>query len=219
MCSIFASCGQLGPDIDMLHATAAYSVPGMFNFDTVNVDIQVTEQDDYGRVLFSYTTYDVITGQEQTAWVICQKITKQAVYYYEDQNYSFSDSQDSIESLKQQNDWGAPLNEQQCSVRQPKFKMFFSTPGISSASNLKRNKIAHAIEQQYGYADTGSGFCDADGHGSELWYFVFDQEGTVLEYFVLTNSKYEINLFEIKNDTFSPEELHKFKVNCGWHFN
>ena len=215
---MFPSCNSLGPNLTMLHGTASCSVPGMFCHDAAFVDVQVKEQDEYGRVLFSYTTHSGITEQEQTAWVICQKHTSKYVYYYEDLNYTFSNEDEAIASLKQKNDWEKPLDEQKFSVRQPK-SYIIGAPGIYIDADLKYNKIAHAIKENYHYDNIGSGLCDADGQGNELWHFNLEKDGIAQEFFVISNSEYEIYLLEIVNNSFSPEELHEFKVNCGWHFN
>jgi len=214
---LFISCGSPGPNRVMLHGAASCSIPGMFCHDPAFAKVQVIEQDDYGRVLFSYTAISGITEQEQTAWVICQKHTDKYVYYYEDMNYSFSNDKDTVASLKQQNDWGEPLDERKFSVRQPKSQIL--SPGIYIDTDLERNKIIRAIKKSYDYNYIGSGICDADGKGNELWHFALEKDGTVQKFFVISNSEYEIYLLEIVNDTFSPEELHEFKVNSGWHFN
>lgn len=214
---MFPSCKSLGPNFTMLHGTASCSVPGMFCHDTALARIQVIEQDDHGRVLFSYTAISGITEQEQTVWVICQKHTNKYVYYYEDMNYSFSSDEETLASLKQQNDWGEPLDEHKFSVRQPKSQIL--SPGIYIETDLERNNIKSAIKKNYDYDFIDSGLCDADGTGNELWHFNLEKNGMIQEFFVISNSEYEIDLLEIVNNSFSPEELHEFKVNCGWHFN
>lgn len=217
LCIVFLSlCGHKGPSYAMLHATASYSIPGMIQYDTMSTPIEIIEQDKYGRTLFSYTVSDMVTGQERTVWVICQKATKKKTYYYEDFNYSFTDDSEAIESLKQQNDWGDPLEEQKYSVRQPKFT--WDSSMLVPGSDLDVQKISSAIFRKFHYTKVSSAFCDADGHGNELWYYELEKGGTVQEFFVIVNSKYQTELFEIVDDTFLPEELHQFKTDNGWVF-
>lgn len=216
---LFVSCNESSPSKDMLCAVASYSVPGIGLSDTSLPEVQIIEQDDYHRILFIYKTPRLDGVQEQTVWVICQKITRKQFYYYEDYNYSFQGDQDAINALKQQNDWGKPLEEQKFSVRTPKFNAFFSAPGIVSNTSLDRKEITHAIKDNYGYSTTNFNFCDADRNGNELWIFELKKDGTISEHFVFANSKYEVKLLEIVNGTFSPKELHEFKVDCGWSFN
>lgn len=216
---LFVSCNESSPSKDMLCAVASYSVPGMSFSDTILPEVQIIEQDDYHRVLFTYANPEVDGEQVQTVWIICQKITRKQFYYYEDFNYSFQGDQSAIDALKQQNDWGEPLDEQKFSVRKPKFNAFFSTPGIASISNLDRKEISHAIKDNYGYLTTNFECCDVDRNGNELWIFELKKGEAISEHFVIANSKYEVMLLEIVNGTFSPKELHEFKVDCGWSFN
>ena len=219
LCVLFlSSCNDKVSVYDMLHATASYSVPGMFAHDMMGVPTEIIEQDEYDRTLFSFTTSDAVTGQERTVWVICQKMTKEKIYYYEDFNYSFSDDPDVIDSLKQQNDWGNPLDEQKFSVRRPKFNLSFAAPGISSTSNLERNRIVGAISKRYRYDNVNTGFCDADGHGNELWYIVAGEDEAVREFFAIVNSDYEVEMLEIIDDTVDPDAIHQFKLDNGWVF-
>lgn len=220
MCVVLlCSCSESNPNKKMLCAVASYSVPGMSFSDTILPEVQIIEQDDYHRVLFTYANPEADGEQEQTVWIICQKITRKQFYYYEDFNYSFQGDQAAIDALKQQNDWGKPLEEQKFSVRKPKFNAFFSTPGIVSSSVLDRKEISKAIKDNYNYSTTNFGFCDADGSGNELWIFELNKDGAISEYFVFANSKYEVELLEIVNGIFDPEDLHEFKMNCGWSFN
>jgi len=220
MCVILlCSCSESNPGKKMLCAVASYSVPGMSCSDTIRPEVQIIEQDDYHRVLFTYANPEVNGEQEQTVWVICQKITRKKFYYYEDFNYSFQGDQAAIDVLKQQNDWGKPLEEQKFSVRKPKFNMFFSTPGIASISDLDRKKISHAIKDNYGYLTTNFNCCDADGSGNELWIFELKKGEAISEHFVIANSKYEVKLLEIVDGIIDPEDLHEFKKNCNWSFN
>ena len=213
---ILPSCSRPGSKLDMLHATGSYSVPCMVQFDARSVDVDIIEQDEHDRVLFSYTANDGVTGQERAVWVICQKMTNKEIYYYEDFNYSFSDDQEAIESLKQQNDWGKPLDEKKFSVRQPTFYWYSYIMG--PGSDLKATKIDRTIMKKYRFTHADGGFCDADGHGNELWLYEGTKGEVVQEFFVIVNSDYDVEILEIVDDTFSPEDVHQFKINSGWVF-
>ena len=219
MCIVLLpSCGLFGPNPDMMHATASHSVPGMFEFELMGTPIQVIEQDEYKRVLFSYTAKDGVTGQKRTVWVICQKMTSKEIYYYEDFNYSFSDDQEAIESLKQKNDWGKPLDEQKFSVRRPIFYVYSTVMGIPHGADLNPTMIDRAIMKKYRFDNADGGFCDADGHGNELWLYDGTKGEVVQEFFVIVNSDYDVEILEIVDDTFSPEDVHQFKIDSGWVF-
>ena len=91
-----------------------------------NSDIEIIEQDEFGRTLFSYhEKYYSGGGMAFSALIVSQYSTDELVYYYEDCNYIIkkqepyaSNLQDfeieQVEQLKAINDWGKPINEDKC---------------------------------------------------------------------------------------------------------
>ncbi|MBE6627417.1 MAG: hypothetical protein E7629_00660 [Ruminococcaceae bacterium] len=121
-----------------LYTVAVYSIPDAEGYmhhgeGAYNSDIYVWEQDDYGRILFSYCED---YGNEIFALVISQAYDKTNVYFYPDTNYVLTmiDSEylyegakddhlknrtedfylKSKEKLKEQNDWNKPLDKTKC---------------------------------------------------------------------------------------------------------
>ncbi len=81
-------------------------------------DLRIEETDQYGRYLYS-----VDHGQDDAkkAFIIVQKVDREThtIYYYKDKSTLLVDDlsnlteweQDQIEILKEQNDWGLPLQD------------------------------------------------------------------------------------------------------------
>ncbi len=137
----FAACKNPYPyrgEYKELYTTAVYSIPHAVGYmhhgeGAYNPDIYVWEQDDYGRILFSYCED---YGNQVFALVICQGFDEQNVYFYPEANYTLTlieskyyyegveddhlknKTQDfylqSKDKLKEQNDWNKPLNKEKC---------------------------------------------------------------------------------------------------------
>lgn len=110
--SLFTGCSEPLPPVSEKTALAvcgSFCVAGMYCADLKGdaFACNVLERDDYGRVLYEYITKSVITGKQETAWVICQKIDDSFVYFYEDVCYLFgTPSEEALRQLKVQNQWG-----------------------------------------------------------------------------------------------------------------
>ena len=90
-------------------------------------EIEILEQDQYGRTLFTY--YEEYYSGGSTSFsslVICQSSSEQYVFYYEDVNFVVKEQEaditwpvneftnEEIEQLKLANDWNKPLNLEKC---------------------------------------------------------------------------------------------------------
>ena len=121
-----------------LYTAAVYSIPdaegymhhGEGAFDS---EIYIWEQDDYGRILFSYCED---YGDQVFGLVLCQAYDETNVYFYPDVNYvlTYKDSQsvfshrdkdhlknktedlylENRDILKEANDWNQPLDKSKC---------------------------------------------------------------------------------------------------------
>ena len=118
----FSSC-FLHNSNEYLLICGAYAVPGMFYPDLKGSEAscKVIETDDYGRTLFLYSAPSVISDKNETVAVICQKNTKESVYFYPDYCFDITkNSVDDFSKLKEKNDWNKPLNESKMSFRKKK---------------------------------------------------------------------------------------------------
>ena len=93
----------------------------------MNSEIEIIEQDQYGRTLFTYYE-EYYSGGDITfsSLVICQNSNEQHAFYYEDVNFIVKEQEidtpwpvneftnEEIEQLKLANDWNKPLNLEKC---------------------------------------------------------------------------------------------------------
>ena len=116
------SCGGVHLEAD-LAVCGVYSVPGMFCADLKggSVSSNIIDEDLEGRILFDYSTFNIITGKKESAFVICQFRDGDYVYFYEDVCYCLEkNDQQAIESFMTENDWGQPLDFNKMSRRKVK---------------------------------------------------------------------------------------------------
>ena len=116
---LFSGCRTHNHIFDLV-ACGSYGVPGMWCYDLKGQSFQceILETDPQGRVLYMYTTHSEITGQQETALVICQSSTSRRICFYEDVCYYFGEAEGSeFLAFKQRNDWEAPLDESKMATR------------------------------------------------------------------------------------------------------
>ena len=199
--------------------------------ETDKVDIEVIEEDEYGRILFSYSmniSY-VYTGYESIRIIaICQESDRRRTYYYEDQCFIISDSyenisQEDIDNLKADNDWGEPLNEDEYSSRpiKPKYSDFYRM----GARDIFISEID--VEDTL---EVSCGFTDYDGISKILFYIVtneyIESDGDYTHkqnfYVMIINEDGTYNkdefLVEIDDLYNYQKQLHEFKISNGWSF-
>ena len=124
MVLLFSGCMSESEELKMA-ACGSFAVPGLVCHDLKggSFNCKVTQRDDFGRVLFLYETVNVITGNQEKAYVICQRMDSDRVYFYEDICYeSLADGTADLDQLKLVNDWGKPLNTEAMSGR--KYRIF-----------------------------------------------------------------------------------------------
>ena len=160
-----------------LHQVAIYNVAG----GEVNVSlVKELETDAYGRILFSYCVED--DAYPIGAYVICQKRDGEFIYYYEDScsvmAEDLSDITDqTLDVLKQQNDWGEPFQEEKCAKRtQLEQKM-----GASEYNTVEGFELDNQLDLAHAAADH---FEEILGDDSLVIaeYAGMDLEGRVLYY-------------------------------------
>ena len=138
---------DFGPEIFGLYAEAVACVPfnngyipeeQAFRYNPRYTDIERIEQDEYGRILYLYRTWEAkVHGALMggISLLICQKTDEENVWYYPDVNCisyfaypffrnadgeekSFSDfPKEQIDRLKEENDWNTPINQSKCIVK------------------------------------------------------------------------------------------------------
>lgn len=183
-----------------LYVCGAYAVSGTFYPDIKGTEAtyEIMETDNYGRVMFTYSAPSFITEKNEAAIVICQKITKDSVYFYEDVCYEFvhSEAQD-LQTLKNMNDWNQPLNNDKMTYRNIKVSMdnviiaepAFDFEKIKSMCCKKLN--IHSAEIKNLCID------DIQPDGTTVYYLKAVSDGEEKQYFVQVSDGYDISFHAI----------------------
>lgn len=109
-----------------------------------NDTIEVIEEDNYGRVLFRFSSdgvffvdaSQVVEDRNLKAYVICQKSTKTEAYYLENECYLVAKdwdyfTEDVLADFKNKNDWNKELVDSKltcCKIGEPTSDMSFHLP-------------------------------------------------------------------------------------------
>ena len=142
--------GPYSGNRDDLYALAKCNIPGAPGYE--NATIEVVENDDYGRILFRFSTRDTFYNDALNsspdespinlrAYMICQKSSADSVYYMENVCYltakswdEFSD--DKLTAFKQANMWNQEPNEKNWSVCNIKQTPDYDYPGEDELANI-----------------------------------------------------------------------------------
>lgn len=216
-----------------LHQVAIYNVPGG---EVPHSRVKELESDSYGRILFTYYTEDA--EFPVASYLICQRRTDQYVYYYEKYCVvsakdfaSISDEQ--LETLKSQNDWGTPFNEAKC-IRKDRLyqkmsaREYNTVEGFEIGDSLKYgDAICKALQECYPEIDHNTllfrCYAGTDTNGKSLFYVDWSTKapnGLVSDYFAIIinqDGTYEEQPFiEIKDFYNCNDEIAMLKERMGW---
>lgn len=219
ICLLTSCSDHITPN--QLAVCGSYCVPGLFCYDLKgsSYTCNVSDQDAYGRILFEYTAKSVISGEDETVYIVCQKLRDGEVYYYEDHCYSYAENKNvDVETLKLYNDWGKPLVWDRMSRRiiDISFDLI-----INTRSTLDYQSIRIACNEKLGGQNGGIDelcFLDLDYCGNELYYLCVNSDEDVRAYYVIINASYEISLLEIDDKEFRNTEIASFKKTAGWNY-
>lgn len=198
---VFNSC-FFENDITGLYVCGAYAVPGTFYPDLKGTEssYEILETDQYGRIMFSYSAPNFISEQKETAIVICQKITKDLVYFYEDICFEFVQNEKSdFQTLKNRNDWNQPLDSSKMTYRNNKvsFDNFIITESIFDINKVKKL----CCEKLNVYSSEITELCIDDIRPDDVavFYMEVTSHGSTKNYFVRVSDGYEISFYEFNN--------------------
>jgi len=179
----------------------------------------IIDEDNLGRILYEYTTQNQMSGNEETVLVICQKISDDYVYFYEDICYLLPDySNQDIDQLKAANDWNEPLIPDKMSRRPNNisFDLFIITDFELIMADVRRSlckKMSIMSEQIEDFF-----IVDVDNSRNGLFYLHTRIEDKERCYLVFVDTSYHISTFEINDDTIKPEEIAGFKQQNKWTY-
>ena len=200
-------------------STASLAVPCMFRDDMKGGGYEVLEEDDYGRILFSMTNHCIFSGDDETATVIMQKYDRRYVYFYEDIGYTLDSFSETVDELKERNDWGKPLDEAKMSRRRVQYSLDnYLILDHESEFNRIMTKWKMRLERD-GASIVNYSITDCNGtHG--LYVIVLETKEKEKEYYfsIIDDSSYEDEYEKIDNLSDYREELVSFKESCGWQY-
>ena len=211
---VFSGCSSKPNDAMVVCGT--YAVPGFVvrEMKGGTYTCKELERDTNGRLLYEFSTKNILSGVWETALVICQDYDKDFVYFYEDKCYSLgNDEVHTIDQFKQQNDWNKPLDYHKMSRRE----IVIAIPSyIMIQSQLRINDVLNACKKTLKDGTISImdiQFVDSDGAGHELYYFtVYNQTG---KYFAVVDQEYKVVLLEV-TELFDISAYTAFKQKNGW---
>lgn len=196
-----------------LKVCGSFAVPGMYCSDLKGQEstVKQLEEDSQGRILFEYCTKNVITKQEETAIVIMQKYDNKNVFFYENNCFVLvNDQETDLESLKQKNDWGAPLDENKLARRSYRITLdLFLAFDTSIETNRALDKAVQVIDSDA--KRIGSCILDVSEKGSELFWIELQKEELTSQYLFIVSPSYEIVWIEIAEASSYLNDLMAFK--------
>ena len=199
-----------------LQVCGSYAVPGMRGWDLKGTKVQyeVIERDSYGRILFAHTTFNCITDQEETAYVIAQKLADDYVYFYEDICYQFSS--DDFSDLKTTNDWEKELNQNKITrgAMAVTLDLF-----LQSDLELDGDTMRKAYCQEYKVPISQIKqllFMAKNENGKEM-YLLELETVPAQKYILVFDEAYHIYRLPINGDFSDYELIAPFKESCGWY--
>jgi len=215
---LLAGCRTHSKNFDVV-ACASFAVPGMICNDLKGrgYTCEILETDAQGRVLFSYATKNLITGEEETAVVICQASTSRRVCFYEDICYYFGKPDvQKTGALKEINDWGEPLDYSKMSRRAYSITLDLY---LSRGNKPNYDKVVSACTNAFHTTKANIAelvFQDTDAQGSSLYWFSLKEENRYVNYFVIVNQDYEVASMSLTGMLDDAAALPEFKIQNGW---
>ena len=231
ICLLFAltflcSCYGVSENISLC-IVGSYAVPVMQTWDLTGTErtAKELERDAYGRILFCYEAPSLLTGEKIKAIVISQALDDHDVYYYEDMCYYMGDAtEEKTNVLKEQNDWGKPLNSKM--ARKRAFHVTFDLYFRPSDSGFDQEKAQKTLEEFFELAPGQQlSICGVDTDAAnehELIYCrVSQSDGTGASgYFAIIDPNWSVSAMKINpsdewNDA-SAMALNRFKQDSAW---
>ena len=171
------------------------------------------EPDSYGRIMITEEFSLWKIDDKIKCTVIMQKYDGHTVYYYEDDAYYLGDiSESEMESFKDKNDWGKPLDDSKMTSRY--VEMTFDG-AISNSPNLSgRDIISMALNVDDSQFLDGF-LTDFKSETQAIWLCKVSYDDDEKWFFVIANNG-EYDAFETDSTLSNLGELGDFKKQIGW---
>ena len=217
---LLCSCGRANENLE-LALCGSYAVPGFFSSDLKGElpSVEVLETDEYGRTLFEFTAISSVSGEKETALVICQKRDGDFVYFYEDICYRVAPYEDQdISELKAQNDWTKKLDMWKMSRRKNQITFDLC---IRADHGFKNGQVAKEFCEymEIERDDINNlNFQDISSSGHGLFHVHISSDNEPRHYFVIVSPEYDISVLEVTGTIPSSTEISGFKIASGWGY-
>jgi hypothetical protein len=217
----FSGCQEIFSDLPLsedtlLSVCGSFAVPGLYCSDLKggSFTVKVLERDSHDRILYEYTAVSVITGQKETATVICQGYDDNFLYFREDVCYRFGKvTGEALAEFKEQNRWGeenplAGSAKRKYTVTADLFLL------IDTPTDAKQ--VRSQCREKFGITDTQIKdlvILDTTSQSALYWLTYEDGGETKTGYLLVTE---EATAFLESKAHASPEALAAFKSENGW---
>ena len=200
-------------DIEAPCACCYFACPVCSVWDFRGIKGKQIDKDSFGRVLYKEEFYLWKIDDKIKCTVIMQKYDGHTVYYYEDDAYYLGDiSESEMESFKDKNDWGKPLDDSKMTSRYVEMTFdgaISNTPDlgrdgiIPTALNVDDNQILDGFLTDFKSETQAIWLCKVSYDHDEKLFFV-----------IANNGKYDA--FETDSTFSNLGELSDYKKQVGW---
>lgn len=198
----------------------SHAVPGMYCFDLKgrSYTCEELEEDSYGRVLYTYVTFNIVSEKEEKALIICQQMEGDYVYFYEDMCFLIGEySEEDIEQLKERNDWEKTLDYDKMTKREEVISLDHC---LIMRSELDYWAVKEACCEAVGISKSQVNdldLCYANEKGYKLYFLPLQTEEGLEKYWVISDLEYNIYAAPIDEDLNNIESLIELKKESGWY--
>ncbi len=210
----FTGCTDKSLDLETI-VCGSYAVPGMFCYDLKGNEYEcsIIETDSFGRVLFTYSGYNIISDKYETVSVICQKYDSENVYYYEDICYAYTNSEEEIYELKKDNDWDKEHQNDKMTKRSNEVTFDLC---ISIDGKLDYEKVMSKCCVHFGINESAVEelvLIDSGNEDSEMYYLYASAQ----KHCMIVDKNYDIISFEVHENDVLKDKVIKLKLDTLWY--
>lgn len=217
--ALLSGCGSTNKR-DHLVACGSYAVPGMDCSDLKgnHYTCEMLEEDSYGRVLFSYEIYNVVSGKEENALIVCQLMNGEDVYFYEDVCFLIGDYNDEdIVQIKEKNDWERKPNPDKMTRREVRVTFDLT---LVMHHELDYKTVRESCFETLGVDEAERKefcLCYVNEKGYGLYYLALQTEEGLEKYWVISDLEHNIYAAPVNEDLNNIESLIELKKESGWY--
>ena len=204
---------------------ARYSVPGFYCTEMKgSYYAEVLEKDPKGRILFEYTSANVVNNAKETILGIVQYHDKKFDYFYEDINFiPYTDDQEKIDELKRINDWGKELIFEKMSNKSLRQSFWLLMVDTECDHDYDIDRLTYLVSKELNLQNKKDeielAFIACDGKERELYHvYCKTDENTAIRYWMICNEDLELVFLKIEDGSLDMKALSEFKRSNGWYY-